>query len=38
MSYGADVADTYRRAANDVDRDPEGNKASRHSGRAADEV
>ena len=38
MSYGADLADSYRRVAYYVDKNPEGCKACRSAGGAADEV
>ena len=38
MSYGADLADSYRRVATYVDKNPEGSQACRSAGGAADEV
>ena len=38
MSYGADIADSYRRVAYYVDKNPEGSQARGSSRRAADEV
>ena len=38
MSYGADIADSYRRVAYYVDKNPERSQARRSAGGAADEV
>jgi len=38
MYYGADLADSYRRVAYYVDRNPEGRQAYGFTCRAADEV